>query len=118
MSGLTGLVNVTAQAWLKTCLLPGAVALGAFSAATIEPAQASCQNVQGNYGSTYFICRTGSTMTLQGSNIRTGSVWSENCYGVGKSYGGCSGVDAEGNFWSCNWMPYMGNSCYKSQLAN
>jgi len=57
-------------------------------------------------------------MTLQGSNYRTGSFWSENCYGVGKSYGGCSGIDASGNFWSCNWMPYAGNNCYKSELTN
>ena len=97
-------------------LLP--IAIGLLPSINIQPAQAACQNIQGNYGSTYFICRIGSTMTLQGSNYRTGSFWSENCYGVDRSYGGCSGIDADGNFWQCTWMPYTGSNCYKSQLMN
>ncbi len=84
----------------------------------VQPAYAGCQNIQGNYGSSYFVCRAGSYTTLQGSNSRTGSTWSESCYGVGNSVGDCSGIDASGNFWSCNWMPYAGQSCYKSQLVN
>lgn len=85
---------------------------------SIEPAQAGCQNVQGSYGSQYYICRMGSTVSLQGSNLRTGSFWSESCYGVDKNFGGCSGTDANGNYWSCNWSPYNGRNCYSSEIMN
>jgi hypothetical protein len=102
--------------WTKAALLP--VVLGIFQLITIGPAQAGCQNVQGNYGNTYLICRTGSYMTLQGSNYRTGSFWSESCWGVGRRFGSCQGRDARGNFWSCNWSPFEEKNCYKSELVN
>ena len=102
--------------WYQVVL--GPVLISGFQFVAIQPAHAGCTNVQGNYGSSYIVCRTGSYMTLQGSNNRTGSIWSESCYGVGNSVGGCSGIDASGRFWSCNWMPYAGQSCYKSELVN
>ena len=81
-----------------------------FQAIDIQPVNAGCQRISGIYGTSYFVCNMGSFMTLRGTNLRTGSTWSERCYGVGTQYGRCSGIDLRGNFWSCRWDPYRGSN--------
>jgi hypothetical protein len=81
----------------KVCLVQ-AVAIIVASLPVIvsdsKPAHAACRTIQGNYGSSYFVCSTGNSVILQGSNSRTGAYWSENCFGVGTSFTTCSGTDA------------------------
>ena len=104
----------------KGCLMQAvAFILASLSVIVLDskPAHASCQNIQGNYGSSYYVCSFGISVMLQGSNSRTGSNWTENCFGVGTSFTSCYGNDAMGNFWSCTYSQFL-NDCYKSEILN